>query len=167
MYEQGPIYATLAYQTVKAGDNGTGNLGADRLFFDLGLPVAADDELTAFKVGGSYSMNQFAVNAVIEKTTFTPAAGGGDQTGTNLYLGGKFNVNSTDAAKLAYAKHGQTTGNNDGASAFSIGYDHGMSKSTTVYALYTKVTNDAGGTSKTATAGADPSTLSAGIKYAF
>jgi predicted porin len=112
-------------------------------------------------------MNQYTVNAVIEKTTFTPAAGGGDQTGTNLYLAGKFNVSGTDAAKLAYVKHGETTGNTDGASEVSIGYDHGMNKNTTVYALYSMVTNDTNGTSNTAITGADPSTLSAGIKYAF
>lgn len=159
MYEQGPIYATVAYDKIKFGT--VGDLAA------APFGLASGDESGAFKVGGSYTMNQFAVNAVIEKTTFTPAAGGGDQTGTNLYLGGKFNVSSTDAAKLAYAKHGATTGNADGASEFTVGYDHGMNKNTTVYALYSTVTNDTNGTSNTAITGADPSTLSVGIKYAF
>jgi predicted porin len=152
MYSQGPIYATLAYQTLKFGTAGSGDLGG-----------TVDDKSTAFKVGGSYSMEQFAVNLVIEQTTDTTAATSIDTKGTNIYLGGKFNVSSTDAAKLAYGKHGETksgsVSNKDGATQISIGLDHNMSKTTTVYGLYTKVSGQ--------DTNADPSTLSVGIKHSF
>ena len=65
MFEQGPIYATVAYDTVKAGSGGSGDLGAGGgNTYNL---AAVDDKSTAFKVGGSYAMDAFAVNAVIEK----------------------------------------------------------------------------------------------------
>lgn len=154
MFEQGPIYATLAYDKIKYGNVG-------QLSFPVGW--AANDESKAIKLGGSYAMDAFAVNAVIEKTTDTIAANGGDRTGTNLYLAGKFNVSSTDAVKAAYTKRGETTTAGtkkaDDAKQFAIGYDHGMSKNTSVYALYTKVT--AQGTLS------DPSTLSVGLKHSF
>lgn len=157
MYAQGPIYATLAYDSAKFGSTGSGDLGASGSF-------SADDTSKAIKLGGSYAMDQFAVNLVIEKTTDSIAANGGDTTGTNLYLGGKFNVSSTDAVKLAYTKKGtQTQAGTDlknDANQIAVGYDHGLDKSTMVYALYTKVTQNA-------TGAADPSILSAGIKYSF
>jgi len=157
MYSQGPIYGTLAYQTIKYGTGGSGDFGG-----------VADDETSAIKLGGGYTMDQLAVNLVIEKTTDKVAAATGDTTGTNFYLGGQFNVSSSDAVKLAYGKHGEsdTAGsgkNTDGASQVSIGYDHGMSKATTVYALYTKVSGQDAGLIKNP----DPSWLSVGIKHAF
>lgn len=163
MYAQGPIYATLAYDSAKFGTAGSGDLGAV-------APFAADDTSKAVKLGGSYAMDQFAVNLVIEKTTDSIAANGGDTTGTNLYLGGKFNVSSTDAVKLAYTKKGTQTApagdlKND-ATQIAVGYDHGLDKSTMVYALYTKVTDNATPVPLTAI-GNDPSILSAGIKYSF
>jgi len=164
MCSQGPIYATLAYQSLKQGQD-----NAPFQAFGTGdLDGVADDEDSAIKLGGSYTMDQLAVNLVIEKTTDKVAAATGDTTGTNFYLGGQFNVSSSDAVKLAYGKHGEsdTAGsgkNTDGASQVSIGYDHGMSKATTVYALYTKVSGQDAGLIKNP----DPSWLSVGIKHAF
>ena len=149
MYAQGPIYATVAYDTVKFGSPGTGTLGG-----------TVDDKSTAFKVGGSYTMDAFMVDAVIERTTNTIAIGSVESKGTNLYLGGKFNVSSTDAVKAAFTKRGSTTGATNDAKQYTVGYDHDMSKNTTVYALYTKLTDNTAGA-------ADPSALSVGIRHGF
>ncbi len=158
MFEQGPIYATVAYDTVKAGSSGSGDLGAGGgNTYNL---AAVDNKATAFKVGGSYTMDAFAVNAVVERIKNTIAIGSVESTGTNLYLAGKFNVSSTDAVKAAYTKRGNTTGATNNATQIAVGYDHGMSKNTMVYALYTKVTQKA-------TGAADPSVLSVGIKHSF
>jgi predicted porin len=151
MYAQGPIYATVAYDTIKFGSAGSG---------DLGGPGAVDDKATAFKVGGSYTMDAFMVDAVIERITNTIAVGSVESKGTNLYLGGKFNVSSTDAVKAAITKRGSTTGATNDAKQYSVGYDHDMSKMTTVYALYTKLTDNTAGA-------ADPSALSVGIRHGF
>lgn len=148
MYAQGPFYGALAYQTVKQGDAGTGDLGG-----------TVNDKDAAFKVGGSYSVDAFAVNAVIERVTFTPAVGT-ERTNTNYYLAGKFNISSTDDVKLAYTKRGSQSGLTNDAKQYTVGYDHSMSRNTTVYALYTKLTDNTVG-------GADPSAFSVGIKHSF
>ena len=158
MFEQGGIYGTVALQTVKAGSAGTSDLAAGTNAFGL---AAVDDKATAFKVGGSFSTDVFAVNAVVEKIKNTIAATGAETSGTNLYVGAKFNIGS-DAVKAAITKRGSTAkapaANND-ATQLSVGYDHSMSKATTVYALYTKVT--ASGIA------ADPSALSVGMRHSF
>jgi predicted porin len=156
MYEQGPIYATLAYQSVKAGSAGTGDLAAGALG-----TVSVDDKNTAIKAGVSYTMDQFQGNLVLEQHTLTLS--GVENKGTNVYLSGKFNVSSSDAVKAAFTKRGETqiagVAQHNDATQFSIGYDHNMSKATTVYALYSKVSANG--------ALSDPSVLSAGLKHSF
>lgn len=170
MYSMDAIYATLAYQTITVGTAGTGDMGA---LFGL----AADDKASAFKVGVGYTMDAITVNAVLENTTIDTIASATNETNTNIYLAGQFAISSTDAVKVAYTKAGATkttTSATDGATQIAVGYDHSMSKATSVYALYTKVTNDTTGTSggginsaNPAAAGADPSVLSFGMKHAF
>ncbi len=164
MFAQGPIYASLAYQTVKIGDLGTGDLGAGA----LGLPVVVDDKATAIKAGFGFTMDMFTANAVVESITFTTAAVAPapamDTKNTNFAVNGKFNITSADAVKLAYTKQGdQTTAGvsaKTGAKQIAVGYDHEMSKNTTVYALYTKTTPSLA----TATT---PSVISVGMKHSF
>jgi predicted porin len=153
MYEQGPIYTTLVYDSVQYGDVGTGTLGAVS-------PFAVDGESKVFMLGGSYAMDVFAVNLVVERTTDKLTATTTDSTGTNVYLAGKFNVSSTDAVKLAFTKRGATTDTANDARQYAIGYDHGLSKNTMTYALYTRVTDNT-------TGAADPSVASIGLKHAF
>jgi len=160
MYEQGPIYATLAYQTITVGTAGSGDMGAPVLA-SSGLLV--DDKASAFKLGAGYTMDAITVNAVFESTTVDPIASATNSTNTNLYLAGKFAISSTDAVKAAYTKRGATkttTTATDDASQIAIGYDHGMSKATSVYALYTKTTTNSA-------VNVNPSVLSFGMKHAF
>jgi predicted porin len=151
MYDQGPFYATLAYDDFKAGSAGSG---------DLATIGAVGDTSKAFKLGGSFTVDAFAVNAVIERLTNTIALTGQDLKNTDFYLAGKFNFTSADDVKLAYTRRGDTTGNTDNAKQWAVGYDHAMSKATSVYALLTKVTDNTAGA-------ADPSTGSVGIKHSF
>jgi predicted porin len=151
MYEAGPLYATLAYDSLKYGT--VGDLAA------VG-PIAVNDEAKAWKAGVGYAMDAITVNAVIEKPKFTQAIGGGSSSSTNLYLGGKFAISTTDAIKLAYTKRGDTSGATNNAKQYALGYDHNMSSNTTVYALYTKITDNTAGA-------ADPSTISVGVKHSF
>jgi predicted porin len=157
MYDQGPIYAALAYDSVKlgnVGDLGTANAAT------FGVPGAAvDDTAKALKLGFGYTMDAFAVNAVIEKPKFAPAVGASSSS-TNLYLAGKFSISSTDAVKLAFTKRGSTTGFSNDAKQIAVGYDHNLSANTTVYALATKITDNT-------TGAADPRTLSVGMKHSF
>ncbi len=168
MYDVAPFYGTVAYEV-----HNFSNMGADM----------TDTKEDAVKFGLGYAMDQFAVNFVYEKTK--------DDIGTNYWgftnvvghnamtLNGKFNVSSTDAIKAAYTKAG-TLGtsvwySDSGAKQISVGYDHSMSKATTVYAIYTKLSNDAnvsyalfgGGTNSNYWDGSSPSAVSLGLKHAF
>jgi predicted porin len=152
MYEQGPIYVALAYDTITYGSAATGDLAP-------ATGYAANDKSTATKLGGSYTTDQFGVNLVLEKisNTIAPAASADHN---NMYLAGKFNISSSDAVKLAYTKIGDVTGTTSGAKQTTLGYDHSMSKVTTVYALYSKLSPDTSGA-------ASPSVLSLGVKHSF
>lgn len=173
MFNMDQVYATVAYQTAKAGSTGSGDLAFDGDIFTNANPVsttllmpAVGDKANALKVGGGFSMDVFTVNAVLERLTYKPA-GGGKGKNTNIYVGGKFNVSSSDALKVAYTKVGNTKADGDtiinGAKQMSVGFDHSMSANTTVYALFTKTkTNDT-----TTTEAADPSDISVGMKHSF
>ena len=167
MYTMDQLYATLAVQNIKYGSMGTGDLAG-----------VVGNKADAMKLGVGYTMDQFAVNLVYENAKSTVALTGVDTKGTNMYLAGKYNISSTNAVKLAYAKAGDTKAagftTNNGTKQMSLGYDHSMSKNTTVYALYTKLTNSTSGTrgsfgttANGSVANSDPSVISLGMKHSF
>lgn len=134
MYSQDNITAAFAYQAIDVGTAGSGTMGAGA------VPGAVNDKATAWKLGGSYAMDAFSVNGVYESTDFK--SGGVSTKQSNLYLSGKFNVSASDAVKLAYTSAGKVgSAINTDATQISLGYDHSLSKRTSVYALYTKVSN--------------------------
>ena len=183
MYDAGPVYATLAYASLKSGD-------APGTLLNTTTGIALDKTSTAWKLGGGYKVDQFAVNAVFER--FRDENGGGigncagvaagsDCMGHNtFYLAGQYNVTASDAVKLAYARAGNVkAASNTSARQITVGYDHAMSKRTSVYALYTKLRNDtlasygiAGGEIESTgvvagVANSSPSALSLGMKHTF
>ncbi len=135
-YNAGPIYATVA--------RGTFN-------------HSATSDTTGTKVGGSYTMDAFAVNVVLENIVFTNGAN--ETKYTNMYLGGKYNISQTDAVMLGITKAGDTELNGasstNGYRHTTAGYYHKMSKDTMLYALINK--ND----------GPDSSIVSLGMHKAF
>ncbi len=154
MYNAGPIYATLGYQDIKNGSPGSGDLAGAAL-------ANVDDKNTAMDLGGGFKTDAFVINALVEQTKYTPAATATpEQKRTNYYIGGIFNVTPNDGIRAAYTKLGSTSGNADDANQYALGYNHAMSKTTSVYATYVKTTNNA-------TGGADPSDFSLGMKHSF
>jgi predicted porin len=82
------------------------------------------------------------------------------------------------AIKLAYGRADQIGAvANTGANQFSMGYDHGLSKRTKLYAIYSRISNksgsDYGFSQSTAAAGtingigSSPSVVSLGIQHSF
>ena len=179
MYEAGGINASIAFQEFK--DSGT----------TLNL-AGNNNKQKAWKIGGGYTMDAINVNAVYEKITSSgpatavPLIGNSDDHSA-WYLSGKYSFGN-DAVKLAYAKTGDF-GNGTGGTTpntsvkqWSLGYDHNMSKRTTLFALYTKLNADAGAAgaplggqtsagaiASTGPVGAatDASAWSFGVKHAF
>ncbi|MDO8369276.1 MAG: porin [Candidatus Nitrotoga sp.] len=158
MYNTGPFYGTAAYQSISNG---------------LSLTSLSTD---AWKIGGGYSVDVFAINGVYEKISNRNGSG----SSRGWYLSGKYNVTSADALKLAYTDIDHEVGgaSNTGAKQYSVGYDHKMSNRTTLYALYTKLDNDNNGnyflgfnSASTSVSnqgiGQSPSAFSAGMKHSF
>ena len=185
MYNAGPINASLSYQRVNGGSNAGGFTGFTNSAQTVPFGIGDDHDATAWKLGGGYTMDAFAVNAAYEHTTGD--LGGGDTLDqNNWYLAGKFNFTPNDAVKLAYTHAGKAhqasvdeVADSD-AHQWSVGYDHNLSKRTMVYALYTKLNN--GGNAQYALnpsaitdvtggvsggAGSDPSAFALGIKHSF
>ncbi|HEU0188528.1 MAG TPA: porin [Gallionella sp.] len=162
MFGQGPIYAALGYET-----------------HNLVPTVGASTSEKAVKLGFGFTKDSFSVGAVVEKTSDDFNAGASNQLGhTAMTVNGKFNITANDAVKAAVAmagKLGSPAGANTSAKQASVGYDHNMSKRTTVYAILTKLSNDnsvnyglyGGGGGYNTNAGASPMALSLGVKHTF
>ena len=178
-YDMAPLYVSAAYE------NHTTNAAAG----------ATQLKESAYRLGAGYKMDQIEGSFVYEKTndnyggvgTCAGLPANSDCSGHNAWtLGGKFNISGSDAVKLAYTRRGEINGggvpavkNNTGANQFSVGYDHAMSKRTSVFALYTKLNNNTASASglgaaaystgavAASVADADPSAFSIGMKHSF
>lgn len=168
-YNSGSLYGSLSYQRIGVGTPGSGTLGG----FPSGI---GGDSVAGFKLGGGYTVDEFQLHAVYEK--ISSSIGGLNALGrTNLYLAGKLSVTGIDDVKLAYTIAGEVNGTaNTEASQLTLGYDLNLSNHTTLYALYTKLTNGSAqgyALSSAATSGGTgginsaPSALSVGLKHSF
>ena len=180
--------ASLAYE---AHDIGAGTTVAAIGLAPIGVYTAAVKE-KATKLGLSYVQDAFTVGFAYEKTSDNAggqvalgagalAAGSNVLGHSDYYLSGKYMVSASDAVKLAYGHAGQINGaTGSDAKQVSVGYDHSLSKRTSVYALYTKLSNGTtaayvlgsgtasiGGATTIAGAGASPSALAFGLKHTF
>ena len=183
--------AALAYEVHDLGAGnfaGLGTVGAGGLAANTAFAGAKEK---ATKIGATYTQDAINVNFAYEKSSDNAGAAGANAEGhSNYYLSGKYSVTANDAVKLAYAHAGQINGlANTDSKQVTVGYDHSLSKRTTVYALYTKLSNGsaaayqlgsgtasvggyttlAGATAANAAlgAGASPSALAFGLKHTF
>lgn len=138
MYDQGPFYGAIAYQNVKYGTAATGQ------FVPAGA-LAAGDSFKGWKLGAGYTMDALQLNAVYEKISSSNGVTSVNTLGrTNWYLAGQYSFGNDDV-KLAYTHAGNTNGvANTGAKMIGLGYDHNLSKRTSLYVQYVKLSNDSG-----------------------
>jgi len=175
LYGNGPLNVNFGYEVHHVG-SATGTVGAAAVLTLLGKTTARE---SAWKIGASYTMDALTINGVYERTDDDFGAAGANVLGHNdYYLSGKYSFGS-DAVKLAYGKAGDNATASTGARHISVGYDHNLSKRTTVYALYTQLSNDTGasytlgnagvgnGTVYVNGLGAKPSAVSLGMKHTF
>jgi predicted porin len=184
MYNDNGLSASLAYE-VHTLDTGIAAVAATAATATAPA-IAARTANTGYnekatKLGLGYKQDAYMVGFAYEKTSDNTGTLGANQFGHNAYyLSGKYNVTASDAVKLAYTKMGVVgaAGVANGAKAITIGYDHTMSKRTTIYALYSKLTNDTNGTYGFSTngtsgvvgvvgAGTAPSVFSLGMRHTF
>lgn len=191
MYNMDALYATLGYETHKLGNAATGTVAGGA----AGAFAAAGSSESAWKLGLGYTLDALALGLVYEKTSDNFGGTGAAApvaactgTGTDCYghhawyLSGKYSFGN-DAVKLAYSKAGNLAGSAAGidtsAKQVSIGYDHNLSKRTTLYVLYTGLRNGTGinyalastgvttGTTAAAGNGAALSGMSFGMRHIF
>lgn len=172
-YDNGTLYGALGYElhqldTVRVG--GTENA------WNVALGYTLDD----LSFGAAYESTTDTLGKSSSLTTCSALANGADCFGHSAaYLTAKYQFGS-GAVKLAYTKVERlAAAANTGADHATIGYDHRLSKRSTVYALYTVLTNQSSanyslggaawssGLTSSIGAGSTLSALSFGVKQAF
>ena len=166
-----------------AQDNWSAVLGHIAINMKNAAPIQTADkvDVTGTKLGGTYAMDQFAVNGVYEMAALDVSGTKVEQN--NLYISGTYAVSDMGTVKLAYTMAGTikadgTDIKNSGATQVSLGYDHAMTENTTLFAAYTSISNDTNaaygltteGSTAVAAAGAnddDPSAISFGVRHSF
>ncbi len=157
IYDNGPLFASLSYERQETGG-------------------ATNVKTEGTKLGLGYKFGQGTkVGLVYEQLDNSSS----DNAGTrNAFL---LNVAHTMGANVIKASYGKASDGESsaetGATNWTIGVDHNLSKRTAVYALYTKTDNDAGATYGVGQGGAggafkpaagqDPRAISLGVKHSF
>jgi predicted porin len=109
-------------------------------------------EINAAKIGGKYTLNNFAIMGQYESTELR----GGDQEPTQWHVGGSYTIGNN----LIYAAYGQgdpDVRSVDDTTAWTVAGIHKMSKRTSVYAGYNAQDFD----------GPDATQFSVGMKHKF
>lgn len=138
LYANGPLFATLAYE-----DNRV-------------TSPTSDFDYKNWRTGVGYNFSGLKIGLAYERIKGdgrVPALSASSLNRDAWYVPVSYQMGS-NTFKLAYTKAGKSnqkssTGadlsGNDGASQWSLGVNHAMSKRTSVYALYTQVRNDSNG----------------------
>lgn len=182
LYTRGPLNVNAGYEVHNLGSVGTGTLGTPAV-----LPGLAGRGERAWKLAASYApLDNLTLYGVYEKTkdnlgeVLSPATGSNFFGHKSCYVGAKYRLAGNDTVMGAFTRSGdQGRGADTGAKQWSMGYDHKLSKRTSLYALYTKLENDARsqftlgspdgstGYAAASAAGYKPSAFSAGMKHRF
>jgi len=151
MYSNGPLYVTLAYQSISeySGKMLNGKSIAGTSVTESCSAASKCGDATATKLGVGYQINQFNLGLVYETTSLDTTTGGTyggnsvDQSST--YLSGVMDLGSDMKLKAAYGKKDDLdvsgTVNDTGATFYALGLSKNMSSNTELYALYTSVSN--------------------------
>lgn len=119
-YSGGPLYVGAAYKTVDA---------------------SATTDTSAIRVSVMGTMGPVKVGGLYQKVTGVTGATDRDTYG----VGASFKIGS-GSIKGQYYVAGDLDGTvNSGATLMAVGYDHSLSKTTTVYAVFASVDNDTNG----------------------
>lgn len=136
--------------------------------------VSANGDRKLNHVNGSYDFKVVKLVAGWNSMKQDPTAPGGaaasDQR--SWYVGGVMPVFGKDIIKAEYTRLNRKLTASADAKLIAIGYEHPMSKRTTLYATYAKMDNDAASASTLLTgvgvaAGFDPNAFEFGLKHSF
>lgn len=156
MFTQGPLFVTGAYEK-----------------HDVDNAFAANISRSATKVGGGFDFGIAKVGAVVEKMEHDTATSAFNRDALWATASGPFLGNNLWAVAYGVAKDSDAPSPDDGGKLMTAGVFHNFSKTFRVYAVYAKVSNDAGGTYRpgdsghgdvvSGVAGKDGTSLSLGV----
>ena len=140
--------------------------------------AVAANEVDAWKVGLGYTFGNTKLGGIYESIDHDFATSATSRDAWYINLAHKFGNN---VFKAAYGEAGDgDSAASTGADHWTVGIDHNFSKRTTVYASYSEMNNDAGGTYGLITgdhigtnglgaggAGADVDAFAVGIRHTF
>jgi predicted porin len=166
-YNNGPIYAGLTYGRVKINDN-----------------LATTDYTSILRLAGSYQvLPALKVTALYEQNKGAGLNAGTDVKQNIWGLGAQYNVTAAGRVFGQYYQAQNTTGqanNTDtGAKLYEVGYEHSLSKRTSVRATYARIDNKnnanydfgigaVGNTTVGAVAaGSNPQVFGLGLRHSF
>jgi predicted porin len=181
MYDQGPFFASLAYEVWSNGaDSTTGasNVGVGLTGGTISGVTTGKERIDAWKAGLGYTFGDSQVGFVYEDINHDDNTTVGKTMSRNAFWLGASQKFGANVLKAAYGKAGDSdANNNDGANNWSIGVDHNFSKRTKAYAIYTQMNNDAnanyaldsedGANGYASTNGKDVGAFSVGIVHSF
>lgn len=156
VYANGPLFASLSYQSVKA---------------DLVTTVAGVQDSDAWKVGVGYTFGDAKVGVIYESVDIGSVPGSDNRTA--WLLNGAYNMGpivlKAQYAKVSNAAFGTVA--NDDTTKWALGADYNLSKRTSAYIVYAKDDVDGAGWAAlgpvAASAGGDVSGWNIGMKHSF
>ncbi|MDR1367564.1 MAG: porin [Candidatus Accumulibacter sp.] len=171
-YSNGPWYAGLTYGQAKP--NTAGYLTSNGMY---------GEKMTNIRLAGTYTFQAgHKISALFEQNKATDVtlipAGQADVKSYTWGLGGKFKVSQPGAIIAQFYQVTKLKGMDDAndfkANLLAIGYEHSLSKRTTVKAYYSRISNkdNAGynygiGNIAGARPGSDPTGISVGVRHSF
>lgn len=172
-YDNGTLYGAMGYETHKLE---SARPGGQESAWNLALAYKVEEYSLAFV----YEKSKDELGGATAPTACAALAAGADCLGHSAYyLTAKYTMDS-DSYKFAYTRTGKLGGRaNTGATQFSLGYDHRLTKRSTLFALYTRLSNESsasyglGGAAWTSShtaaigSGADFSAFSFGVRHMF
>ncbi|KVW99700.1 porin [Thiobacillus denitrificans] len=189
VYENGPLFATLAYESTRfATGAATVIAGAGGNTYSTDPLSTAETDQKSWRAGVGYSFGNTKLGLAYEKTdldsdALTGTIDGGDtsvSTDRDAWYASVAHKMGNITLKAAYTKANELDGTDDtGASQYSLGASYALSKRTELFGLYTQVKNDSdaayslggGGTGihavNTAAVGQDPRGISVGMIHKF
>jgi predicted porin len=173
-YANGPLYLAAVYEA-QADDDGQQVVGT---------PSNKGYGAKGWFLGGSYDFkvvklyaNYYRQKANHSGKAYNSALGGSDKQSV-WSIGAGIPVSSAGTVTLQYAQYKDYLDNRESsvanpghkAKGYGIGYNHNLSKRTSLYANVTRIDNDRGidaGLAKTGVAGKDQTTFITGIAHNF
>ena len=158
-YDNGPLSASVIYSRISHAN------------------TSASDDISEYGLGASYDLKVVKLFGTYQSQKNNGAANGRDKK-YSLAVAAPVSAAGTVVASYARNKLSNNTLSSDSSSAYNLSYLHALSKRTTAYAGYTRVTNQAnaavgivagptGGVSYAPTPDGNASVLGLGINHKF